>query len=89
MEFIIRNGVVIDGTGNPWIKADVGVEGDRIVRVGDLSGVKADQEIDAKGMTVTPGFVDAHSHSDHFVLTGPLYEKHSTNFDMSASTLST
>ena len=59
----IRNGTVLDGTGAPSVRADVGIEGDRIVEVGQLDG-SAKQEIDAEGKLVTPGFVDIHTHLD-------------------------
>jgi len=61
---LIRNGRVMDGSGNPWIRADVLVRGDRIAAVGLLGeGVEADEVIDASGLYVTPGFIDVHSHS--------------------------
>lgn len=63
-DLIIANGSVIDGSGNPAIKADVAVDGDRITRIGDLSGVGAARTIDATGKIVTPGFVDLHTHMD-------------------------
>ena len=64
---IIRNGKVVDGGGNPWFKADVGVVGDTIRTVGRLGRERADVTIDAEGMVVSPGFIDIHTHSD-----GPL-----------------
>ncbi|MFQ5538717.1 MAG: amidohydrolase family protein [Gemmatimonadota bacterium] len=60
---LIRNGRVMDGSGNPWIYADILVRGDRIAAMGDLEGVQADQVIDASGLYVTPGFIDTHSHA--------------------------
>lgn len=64
VEMIIRNGQVIDGTGAPAFKGDVVIDGGRIELVGDASGIEADDERDAGGMTVCPGFIDIHSHSD-------------------------
>lgn len=61
-DILIRNGRVLDGTGNPWYYADVGVRGDRIAAVGDLDGARARYVIDATGLYVAPGFIDAHSH---------------------------
>ena len=60
---LIRNGRVMDGSGNPWIYADVLIRGDRIDAVGDLGDVRADKVIDATGLYVTPGFIDTHSHA--------------------------
>jgi len=61
---IIRNGNVFDGSGAPWYRADVLVEDGFIQAVGNLNGANADTVIDAKGLVVAPGFIDAHSHSD-------------------------
>ena len=63
-ELIIRGGTVIDGTGAPRYKADVAVSGGVITAIGDLTGVQAEKELDAAGFIVSPGFIDAHSHSD-------------------------
>ncbi len=60
---IIRNGRVLDGSGNPWFRADVALRGDRIAAVGDLDGAQAGREIDAAGLYVAPGFIDSHSHA--------------------------
>ena len=62
-DLVIRNGVVVDGTGAPPVAADVAVSGDRIVAIGEIDGA-ATRTIDAKGRYVTPGFVDIHSHMD-------------------------
>ncbi|MGQ9599119.1 MAG: N-acyl-D-amino-acid deacylase family protein [Anaerolineae bacterium] len=63
-DLIIRNGRIIDGTGAPWIHADIGVRGARIGAVGNLANAEADKTIDARGLVVCPGIVDIHSHSD-------------------------
>jgi len=60
---LIRNGRVMDGSGNPWVYADVLIRGDRIEAVGSLGDVLADEVIDATGLYVTPGFIDTHSHA--------------------------
>ncbi|MFO1540343.1 MAG: N-acyl-D-amino-acid deacylase family protein [Chloroflexota bacterium] len=65
---IIAGGMLADGTGGPVRRADVGIDGDRIVAVGDLRGAGAAERIDATGLLVTPGFVDLHGHSDLTVL---------------------
>ncbi|MEY8353148.1 D-aminoacylase [Lachnospiraceae bacterium 54-53] len=63
-DIIILNASVIDGTGKEPYSADIGITGDRIREVGDLTGAEAGEIIDAKGMTVAPGFIDLHTHSD-------------------------
>ena len=63
LDLIIRGGRVFDGSGNPWILADVGIQGERIVAVGDLSDASAEVEIEATGLYVAPGFIDVHSHA--------------------------
>lgn len=67
-DLIVRNGRVVDGTGNPWYYADLAVRGDRIAAIGKLPSAAGRQEIDAKGLVVAPGFIDMHSHSDHLLL---------------------
>ncbi len=62
-DLIIRGGQVVDGTGNPWVRADVAVRGDRIARIGRLPGAAAERVIDAEGLVVTPGFIDPHTHA--------------------------
>ena len=62
-DLLIADGFVVDGTGNPWYRADVAVTGDRIVAVGVLDRSGARRVIDARGLWVTPGFVDPHSHA--------------------------
>jgi N-acyl-D-amino-acid deacylase len=67
-DIIIRNGHIIDGTGNPWYAADVAIEGDRIAAIGNLSSVTAKREIDAKGQIVSPGFIDMLGQSEWSLL---------------------
>ena len=62
-DLVIRGGRVLDGSGNPWRYADVGVRGDRIITVGDLAEAEAKRVLDATGMYVAPGFIDVHSHA--------------------------
>lgn len=64
LDVVIVNGRVLDGTGNPDIRADVGIRGDRIVAIGTLGGMTARRTIDARGLYVAPGFIDVHSHAD-------------------------
>lgn len=63
-DVVFRGGEVLDGTGAPAVRADVAVQGDVIARVGDLRGVEAARIIDITGLTLTPGFIDLHSHAD-------------------------
>ena len=67
----ILGGTVIDGTGRPGRTADLALQGDRIVQVGEVGKGEALREISAAGAVVTPGFIDTHSHSDLLVLTEP------------------
>ena len=67
-DVIIRGGHVVDGSGNPWIKADVGISGGRIARIGRLGEAQASRVIDATGQVVTPGFIDMHTHSEYPLL---------------------
>ena len=60
---IIRGGRVVDGSGNPAYRADVGVKDGRVAAIGRLS-TRAETEIDAKGLIVAPGFIDVHTHAD-------------------------
>ena len=67
----ITGGQVLDGTGGSPVLLDVGVSGDSISETGDLSGAPAKLTISAAGKYVCPGFIDAHSHSDSYLLVEP------------------
>jgi N-acyl-D-amino-acid deacylase len=79
-DLLIRNTRVVDGTGNPWFRADVGVRDGRIAGIGRLSGATAYREIDAAGRVLAPGFIDVHTHieggiekvprADNYILDG-------------------
>lgn len=73
-DIVIRNARVVDGTGSPWYKADVGVIGDSIEAVGRLGGVEAQLVIDAPAKVVSPGFIEIHGHSDRTLLINPRAE---------------
>jgi len=62
-DLVIRGGTIVDGSGRPPFEGDVAIAGDRITAVGRVSGRGA-EEIDARGLVVTPGFVDVHTHLD-------------------------
>ncbi|MCY2962256.1 MAG: amidohydrolase family protein, partial [Planctomycetota bacterium] len=68
IDWIVRGGTVVDGTRAPARRADVAISGERIVDVGNLSGVAAKREIDATGKVVAPGFIDLHNHSDGWLI---------------------
>ena len=70
-DLVIRNGLVIDGTGRDGFPGDVAIVDDRIEAVGDLDDLRGKVEIDASGQVVCPGFIDLHSHSDIMLLAEP------------------
>lgn len=70
-DVVIKNGKVISGCGNPWYRADIGIVGDTISYIGDISKENAKEVIDAEGFIVTPGFIDSHSHGDLRILGDP------------------
>jgi len=63
-DIIIRNGKIVDGTGNPWFFADVAVKDGKIDKISKKVLSEAETVIDATGLVVCPGFIDAHSHGD-------------------------
>ena len=62
-DILLRGGTILDGTGAAAFEGDVAIDGDRIVAVGDLSDATGSDVVDAAGLYVAPGFIDAHSHS--------------------------
>ena len=70
MKTLIANGTVIDGSGAAARRADVLVDGERIAAIGEISAPDA-ETIDATGCLVTPGFIDAHTHSDAYLVLEP------------------
>jgi N-acyl-D-amino-acid deacylase len=67
-DFIIANAQVVDGTGSPWVTGDIGVVGDRIAAIGDLSKASASKRIDASRLVASPGFIDVQGQSEFNVL---------------------
>ena len=67
-DVLIRGGQIVDGSGNPWFRGDVGIRDGRIKSVGRLVGAKASRIIEAEGLVVAPGFIDLHTRSDYALL---------------------
>ena len=70
-DLIIRNGKIIDGTGNSWYYGDVAVKAGKILKTGRLGDMKAIKTIDAKGLIIAPGFIDTHGHIEGGIITTP------------------
>ncbi len=70
-DLVIRNGHVIDGTGSPWYAADIGIREGRVAAIGHLAGAPARRTLDARGMTVAPGFIDMLGQSEMSILVDP------------------
>ena len=63
-DYLIRNAAIVDGTGSPAYRGDVAIEGDEVSVVGHTA-TDSREEIDGEGLTVSPGFIDIHTHSDY------------------------
>src|SRR5690349_12526712 len=61
-DIIIRNGRILDGTGNSWKYGDVAIKNGKIIKLGNCAGLTATKTIDAANMIVSPGFIDVHTH---------------------------
>jgi len=74
-DIIIKNGFIIDGTGNPWYKADMAIKNGKIIKIGNIkeSGNKI---INARGLIVSPGFIDPHTHNEYVLFTDPRAENY-------------
>ncbi len=73
-DLILQGGCVVDGTGRPGVIADVGIRGERIEGIGDLSRAEAQRRLDVTGKVVSPGFVDTHTHAEGALLVDPQLE---------------
>src|SRR5258708_39304455 len=67
-DVLIKDGKIIDGSGNPWYRSDIGIRGDRIVAIGRFPNATAKQVIDASGLLVAPGFIDTLGQSEMALL---------------------
>jgi N-acyl-D-amino-acid deacylase len=65
---LLKDGILIDGTGTGPVRADIAIEGNSIRAVGDLSGIRAEKTVSIRGLCACPGFIDVHSHSDFTLL---------------------
>jgi N-acyl-D-amino-acid deacylase len=74
-DLLIRNGTIVDGSGCARRRGDVAIRGDRITAVGELGGMHASMEVDARGRVIAPGFVDVHTHDDAALLDGRMEAK--------------
>jgi N-acyl-D-amino-acid deacylase len=70
-DLLIRDATVIDGTGRPRYRADIGVKRDRIERIDVMPDARADVELQASGRVAAPGFIDSHTHDDRLLLSAP------------------
>ncbi len=69
LDLVIKDAKIIDGSGNPWYKSDIGISDERIVKIGNINdGIKV---INAQGFVACPGFIDTHSHSDLMIMVEP------------------
>src|SRR5947209_11688350 len=75
-DILIRNGTIVDGSGNPWYYGDIAIKGDTIAAIGHLDGTIAALVIDAKRMVVAPGFIDIHTHARRGILQDPVAQNY-------------
>lgn len=75
-DLVIKNGFIIDGTGNPWFKSDIGIKKKKIVRIGLIDENQAKKTIDAQNLIVCPGFIDIHTHCDRRIAKVPTVDNY-------------
>lgn len=73
-DILIENGRIADGSGNPWFQGDIGIKDSKIVAIGALKGEKAKERLDVRGLMVSPGFIDIHTHADALPFLSPREE---------------
>ena len=73
LDLVVKNGRIVDGTGNPWFYGDVGIKDGVIIGIGRIEQ-ESREVIDAQGRVVSPGFIDGHTHSDLMILDNPCSE---------------
>src|SRR2546423_1031934 len=70
-DIVISNGTLVDGSGNPWFRGDVAIHGDSIAAIGLLANASARRRIDVRGLVVSPGFIDIHTHARRGIFQDP------------------
>jgi N-acyl-D-amino-acid deacylase len=70
-DVVFRNGLVVDGTGGPAVAADLAISGGRVAKIGSLQGDTAALDLDVRGLVVSPGFIDVHTHDDAALIVRP------------------
>jgi len=70
-DLVIKNGLIVDGTGNPWFRAEIGIKNKKISKIGDIDENQAKELINAQGLIVCPGFIDIHTHCDQDIVNVP------------------
>ncbi|MCS7082581.1 MAG: D-aminoacylase [Bacteroidetes bacterium] len=71
LDLLLRNGRIVDGTGNPWFYGDVGIRGGKIAAIGNLAHLHARTVLDVQGQVIAPGFIDTHAHLEGSILELP------------------
>ena len=73
-DFALKQGWIVDGTGNPWYKGDLAIKDGKIATISRVGSIEAEQVLDVKGKVIAPGFIDIHGHSDYLILANPQAE---------------